>query len=116
MNHPRIADLVARSLMHFDGKRYELHAWCVMPNHVHVIFTPESQRHVRDIVHSWKSFTSNAANAVLQRNGRFWQPEYFDRIIRDERDLANSIRYVLENPEKARLTDWKWTSKKWTAG
>src|SRR5438876_3641973 len=56
MRDPRIADLVADALLHFDQSRYLLFAWTVMPNHVHVIFN--SRHKVDRILHSWKSFTS----------------------------------------------------------
>jgi REP-associated tyrosine transposase len=116
MNDPRVADIVARAFTHFDGKRYQLAAWCVMPNHAHIVFTPCSPWRVHDVLHSWKSYTSNAVNALLGREGRLWQPEYFDRIIRDERHLGDAVSYVLKNPVRAGLVNWEWTSEKWTAG
>ncbi|HEX7831858.1 MAG TPA: transposase [Thermoanaerobaculia bacterium] len=115
MNDPRVADIVASAFTHFDGLRYRLVAWCVMPNHAHIVFTPMAAD-ITSIVHSWKSYTSNAVNALLGREGRLWQPEYFDRIIRDERHLTDAVSYVLDNPIKAGLRDWKWTSETWTAG
>jgi REP element-mobilizing transposase RayT len=110
MNDPRVADIVATALTHFDGERYRLDAWCVMPNHVHAIMRPIDHWRLADILHSWKSYSSNRANEVLRRSGRFWEREYFDRILRDEQDWAEAIEYVLRNPEKAGLKDWRWTS------
>jgi len=106
MRDPRIADLVADALLHFDQSRYLLFAWTVMPNHVHVIFN--SRHKVDRILHSWKSFTSKRANQLLGREGKFWQDDYFDRTIRDPQEFARMIRYVLENPAKANLTNWRW--------
>ena len=111
-----IAATVVNALQHFDGSRYRLFAWCVMPNHVHVVVQPFVDYELSDILHSWKSYTANMANKALGRTGDFWQPEYYDHLIRDESDLAHSIEYVLNNPEKAGLTGWKWVGLGNSAG
>ncbi|MCC6487556.1 MAG: transposase [Candidatus Hydrogenedentes bacterium] len=108
MRQDKIAAIVAGALKHFDGQRYHLLAWCVMPNHVHAVVQPLPGHELPAILHSWKSFTANQANKALQRTGTFWQPEYYDHLIRDEQDLAHSIQYVLDNPLLAGLTHWKW--------
>jgi REP element-mobilizing transposase RayT len=110
MTDDRIAEIVANALKHFDGLRYELLAWCVMPNHVHAVARPVERHELSTIVHSWKSFTANEANKVLVRKGQFWQEEYYDHLIRSERDLRRCIEYVLANPEKSGLMNWKWVS------
>jgi len=103
-----IAEIVAGALRHFDGARYRLWAWCVMPNHAHVVAQPFAGYELPKIVHSWKSFTSNRANRKLGRQGEFWQPEPYDHLIRDEDDLVRQIDYVVTNPQRAGLTNWKW--------
>jgi REP element-mobilizing transposase RayT len=103
-----VTQLVADALRHFDGSRYQLHAWCVMPNHVHAVVTPLGDHQLAEIVHSWKSFTANQANKLLGRTGTFWQAEYFDHLIRNDRDFGNSVEYVLNNPVRAGLRDWQW--------
>jgi leucyl-tRNA synthetase len=103
-----VAALVEGALKHFDGDRYELLAWCVMPNHVHAIFRPLGLHDPSAILHSWKSFTANKANETLRRSGEYWQKESYDHIIRDEAEFLQQIRYVIANPEKAGLGDWKW--------
>jgi REP element-mobilizing transposase RayT len=115
LSKPEIADLVADALRHFNGQRYELHAWVVMPNHVHVIVWPLPGHTLSDILHSWKSFTGNKANKILNRTHKeFWQTESFDHWIRDDEELARMTTYVRNNPVKARLCktpeDWKWSS------
>jgi REP element-mobilizing transposase RayT len=102
------ARIVRNALAHFDGQRYDILAWCVMPNHVHVVLRPRGGHELHRILHSWKSFTSNAINRLLGRSGALWQAEYFDHLIRDADDLEKSIRYVLENPHAAGLRDWQW--------
>ena len=79
-----------------------------MPNHVHVVIRTKSDETLDGICGSWKSYTAHEANRILGREGRFWEREYFDRLIRDERDLEDTVSYVLNNPSKAGLTDWPW--------
>lgn len=103
-----IAEIVASALTHFDGSRYRQLAWCVMPTHVHAIFKPLEDHTVDRILHSWKSFTSKACNKRLNRSGQFWSDEYYDHIVRSEEELRKQIEYVLNNPLKAGLENWKW--------
>ena len=103
LRNPRIAQLVESALWHFDGSRYRLQAWVVMPNHVHVLIEPIADHPISIVVQTWKSFTAREANVFLGRKGRFWQPDYFDRTIRDERHIEAAIRYIHDNPVKAGL-------------
>ncbi|MBA3650802.1 MAG: class I tRNA ligase family protein [Chthoniobacterales bacterium] len=98
------AEIVAEALRHFDGERYELGAWVVMPNHVHVLVTPRAEHDLGDILHSWKSFTSNRINTLLDRSGPLWQRESYDHIVRNEAALTRITDYILSNPEKADIT------------
>ncbi len=110
MRDPRIASIVADAIRHFEGKRYQVLAWCVMPNHVHVVFSPLGEHCLQDIVHSWKSYSAHAANHLLGRSGHFWQREYFDHLVRNEASLLKIIRYVQENPARAGLRDWPFVT------
>ncbi|MGB2863303.1 MAG: valine--tRNA ligase [Sedimentisphaerales bacterium] len=108
LREPHLAEIVHNALKHFDGERYKLIAWAVMPNHVHVILRPLAGHELPEIVHSWKSFTSKQINRRLDRQGSLWMDEYYDHLIRDEEDFRNQVDYVLANPEKAGLQDWPW--------
>lgn len=119
MKDDRVAELVKKALQHFDGRRYALAAWCVMPNHVHVVVQPFADKihtsgttvprsELSNILHSWKSFTAKEANKLLRRSGDFWQAEYYDHLIRDEADFQHAVQYVLDNPIKAGLKNWEW--------
>lgn len=118
MNDDRVAEMVSKALFHFDNVRYRLAAWCLMPNHVHVVVNPFAgiitaetavpQAELPEILHSWKSFTSKEANKLLRRSGDFWQTEYYDHLIRSEADFRHAVSYVLDNPLKAGLKNWKW--------
>jgi len=103
LRDPKLASMVQNALLFFDGQRYHLHAWVVMPNHVHALFTPIESFTLAKIAHSWKSFTSNQANKYLGRMGQFWWPESYDRFIRDENHYATTIAYIENNPFKAGL-------------
>jgi REP element-mobilizing transposase RayT len=96
-------DVVAAALKHFDGSRYDLHAWCVMPNHVHVLLHVGRGQDVPTMIHSWKSFTAHKIG-----QGPIWQREYFDRLIRNSDDYARTAAYVRGNPGKAGLRNWPW--------
>jgi putative DNA methylase len=101
LSDPQIARMTEQAINHFDGDRYRIHAWVIMPNHVHVLLTPFVA--VDTIVHSWKSFTANRANSILGAEGTFWQREYFDRMIRNESHFYEAIAYIHNNPVKAGL-------------
>ncbi len=111
LKDPRVAKLVVDALRHFDGARYHLHAWCVMPNHVHVIFSVLPARtpalRLSSIIQSWKSFTAKEANRLLARTGSFWQREYYDHLVRDDEDFVRCIEYTINNPVKAGLCE-RW--------
>jgi REP element-mobilizing transposase RayT len=116
LRRPEIAALVQENLLHFDGERYRLLAWTVMPNHVHVLIETD-QTPLEEILHGWKSFTGKAANRRLHREGEFWQAEYFDRFIRDEEHFGKAIRYIEKNPVKAGLVkspeEWQFGSARY---
>ena len=103
LGDPAIACLVEGALLYFDGERYRLHAWVVMPNHVHTLLTPLARQSLSRIVHAWKSFTAKKANQTLGREGAFWQPDYFDRFVRSQEHFDRTVGYVESNPVKAGL-------------
>jgi REP element-mobilizing transposase RayT len=111
---PRIGSLVEGALLFFDGVRYRLHAWVVMPNHVHTVITPSATTSVSRIVSSWKSYTATRANALLDRQGTFWQADYFDRFIRDDGHFRAAVSYIENNPVVAGLCSapehWRFSS------
>ena len=114
LKNPIIAELVEGSLRHFDGGRYRLLAWCVMPNHVHAIAEMMVGFPLEDVVQNWKSYTAHEINRILGRRGRVWQPEGFDRYIRNETHFNRVVGYIEENPVNAGLVvdakDWAWSS------
>lgn len=106
--HGDAAALVANAIMYFDTARYDLYAWCVMPNHAHVVFSCDSRHALDRVLHSWKSYTANRVNELLDRSGTLWREDYFDTSVRDTKQLQQTIAYVLANPEKAGLKEWPY--------
>jgi REP element-mobilizing transposase RayT len=111
--NPIIAKEMADTLRYFDQKRYRLFAWCIMPNHVHVVVRLFPLENLAAVVHSWKSFSAKQANRILGAHGAFWQREHYDHLIRGEEEFERAIRYVAENPAKANLQHWSWV---WVRG
>lgn len=114
LRRPECAEIVENALLHFNGIRYRLRAWCVMPNHVHCLAELHPDLQLGEIVHSWKSWTAQRINRLLCRSGAFWQREYHDRLIRDRNHLGNAIRYIHLNPVRAKLAasaeEFRWSS------
>ena len=110
LRDPATRRIVTAALAHFDGERYELGDFVVMPNHVHVLFRPLARNRIEEILHSWKSFTAKEINRHLGRSGSVWQEDYWDRLIRSERHLSACQRYIESNPAKANLPPSDWSA------
>lgn len=117
------AKIVCDSLLFGHGERYELIAWVVMPNHVHVLIEQNERWPLGKIVQSWKRHTAREINrkgapSCTRQNKPLWQREYFDRFIRNEKYFNNVMNYIEENPLKAGLVnkkeDWMWSSAGWS--
>ncbi len=127
----QIANLVAESLQYRNGKIYKLVAFCIMSNHVHVVFTPllneksltevaasnplryeSCELTLGAIMQTLKGYTAHEANKILNRTGQFWEVESYDHQVRNAEELGRIVKYVLNNPVKAGLVkdwrDWKW--------
>ena len=118
LRRPGIAVLVAENMRFFAAKRYRLLAYCIMPNHVHVVLTPLQKEDgsyypLARIMHTMKGYTAGRANKLLGRDGAFWLHESYDHYARDTAELQRILHYVVNNPVKAGLVadwkDWPWT-------
>ena len=114
LRRPGIAQLVEETLLHFHGDRYTLLAWCIMPNHVHVLVHLAPTADLGRVVRTWKVYVARRANRLLDRTGRFWQREYFDRAVRNPAHLRAVWEYIEHNPVRAGLVarpaDWPHSS------
>ena len=90
--------IVEEALRHFDGQRYDLDEFVVMPNHIHVLVTPKAGHELSEILHSWKSFTATEINKRMGRSGAFWQKESFDHIVRNPDQVEKIRQYIKEHP------------------
>jgi RecG-like helicase/REP element-mobilizing transposase RayT len=125
-------DIVLESLLRWKDRRYELHAACVMPDHVHLLIEPMIERggdsgnpiffSLTKILHSIKSFTANGINKLEKRSGPVWETESFDRLIRSESDLQEKFDYITRNPWDAGMAKpnedyrWVWYPGSYNAG
>ncbi|MEZ4954383.1 MAG: transposase [Saprospiraceae bacterium] len=118
LKQPEIAELVVNELLRFNGDLYDLIAYCIMSNHVHILIDtsiqiPESYEitvfesldlePLSNIMKKIKGPTAVYANRLLNRSGKFWQRESYDHYVRNQKEFENIIRYILENPVKAGL-------------
>ncbi|HJN18169.1 MAG TPA: transposase [Armatimonadota bacterium] len=116
LTHPGPGRIVVDALRHFDGERYWLYDYTVMPNHVHAILKPVpadgKMEPLWRITQSLKKWTARRINRALGRNGALWQDETYDRIIRDEREYVIRSEYILQNAHTSGLIDdptqWPW--------
>ena len=115
LRRPEVAELIVRALLHGQDsmKYYELHAWVVMANHIHVLLTPSVE--LAKITHSLKRFTAREANRILGLTGQpFWQDESYDRLVRDRGEFDRIVRYIEHNPVTAGLVSapalYPWSS------
>jgi len=93
------AKIVADALRHFDGLRYQLASFVVMPNHVHVLFRPLEEYSIAEILKLWKGFTAREINKRSGTAGSLWQAEYWDRLIRSGDHFFRVMKYIRENPK-----------------
>ena len=118
-NHD-LANMVQDTLLFHEGERFHLHAWCVMPNHVHVLVTLKPEYPLRKVLQSWRSFSAHEANKMLGRKGSFWFRDPWDRFIRNQRHFGNARHYIEQNPVTAGLCEkpeeWPYGSAKFRAG
>jgi REP element-mobilizing transposase RayT len=106
--------LIVDTLMFFDNNRYSLLSYVVMNDHVHVLLRPHSSWTLPKILHSWKSYTANRLQREFKRKGSIWQEEYFDTIIRNDKQFYATVKYILSNPWKRWGVEgykWRWYKK-----
>jgi type I restriction enzyme R subunit len=103
LRQPKLAQIVADSLLHFDGQRYDLTDFVVMPNHVHVLAAFPDEGSMLTHCDSWKHFTATQINRELGRRGRLWQQDDFDHLVRSSDQFDYFRRYIAENPRRANL-------------
>ena len=99
LKNEAFSEIVANAFLHFDEERYLLDSFVVMPNHVHVLFSPFKDENLPDIIKSWKWFTAREINKLKNQTGQLWQPEYWDTVIRHQEHFHWARNYIEQNPE-----------------
>lgn len=100
-----LSGIVAEALKHFDGERYLLGDFVIMPNHVHLLVGRMARATMLLQVESWKKWTAIQINKALGQKGRFWQDENYDHLVRDETAFNRFRKYIAANPTDAGLTE-----------
>jgi REP element-mobilizing transposase RayT len=114
----QVRPLVLDSCLHDNGKNYDLKAAVVMPDHVHIIFTPLVDAQAMEvtslakIMDAIKGASAHRINKALNRNGKVWQTESFDHVLRSSENLDAKIAYLLDNPVRRGLVQ-NWQSYPW---
>jgi type I restriction enzyme R subunit len=103
LRRPELAAIVGKSLQHFNGDRYVLTDFVVMPNHVHLLAAFATEEAMLEQCESWKHFTATQINRTLGTKGRFWQQDGFDHLVRSDYQFDALQRYIAENPQRANL-------------
>jgi len=122
----RVARAIADSLLKArDHKRFYLLAWCVMPDHVHILLSPRRRpvgarssgrrgTPLSDCIRDWARVSAHVANKVLGQNGPLWQEGFHDHAIRRDEKLEDVVNYIHYNPVRRSLADraedWPWSS------
>ena len=111
-----VREIVIEALENFDGEQYELGAYVIMPNHVHLIMRPLGGNELENILQGRKRRTSREINKLVSQGGNLWQQESYDRIIRDAEHLWKTLQYIGRNPAKANISEnhsTLWICKNW---
>jgi putative transposase len=103
LRRPELAQIVADSLLHFDGHRYRMGDFIVMPNHVHLLAVFSTAEAMKAQCDSWLHYTAVRINQAIDEKGKFWQQEPFDHLVRSPEQYEYLRRYIADNPHKARL-------------
>jgi REP element-mobilizing transposase RayT len=114
LRDPRVATLIENTLRFHHGQRFDLLAWVVMPNHVHAVLKVGDTTPLSKIIQNWKSISAVAANKLVGRSDDYWQEDYWDTFMRDEEQTRKAVRYIENNPVKARFCrtpeEWPFSS------
>ena len=101
--------LVEDSLLHFESERYDLERFVIMPNHVHLLIQMRHGFLLRKQLTETMRYTARKVNALLMQEGKFWQSEPFDHVVRSEAQFEYLQRYISENPQKAKLSEGEYS-------
>jgi len=120
-----VRNLIIKHCLHDQGIKLQVHGVVVMPDHVHIIFSPLKDGKgnpfgLAEIMNGIKGASAHAINKALNRRGRVWQKESFDHVLRSDEKIHSKVQYICENPLRKGLTtnidDWPWLWREWVEG
>ena len=114
LRSPELAEIVAKSLLHFDRQRYRMGDFIIMPNHVHLLCAFGDAGSMRNQFDSWLHYTAAQINRRLGEKGKFWQRDPFDHLVRSPEQYDYLRDYIRDNPKKARLAEGEFLYRKYT--
>jgi len=103
--HPADARIIVDALQFLRRERAYLLAYAIMPDHLHAVFVPKNGYTISQVMQTVKGYTSRAINARNKERGPLWQVSFYDRVIRDEAHLLDTLEYIQRNPVAAGLAD-----------
>ena len=90
--------IVEEGFEYIDNNMVSVHAYVIMPNHVHAVLETLGETNIQQVIHTLKSYSALRINKCMHRDGCVWQRDYYDRIIRNDTHYANAINYINNNP------------------
>ena len=122
---PSVRSLVLEHCVHDNGTKHHLHGAVVMPDHVHLVLTPLADARgvvygLPEILGGIKGASAHRVNRALNRRGRVWQVESFDRVLRSEESVEQKVEYICQNPVRAGFVsagdEYPWLWREWIEG
>jgi REP element-mobilizing transposase RayT len=120
-----VRDMVLKHCLHDNGIKLQVHGVVVMPDHVHMIFTPLKDKDgnpfgLAEIMNGIKGASAHSVNTALNRRGPVWQYESFDHVLRSDEKIASKVEYICDNPVRIGLVnqedDYPWLWREWVEG
>lgn len=115
LRRPELAWIVADALLSFDGERYRIGDFVVMPTHVHLLAAFAAAEAMKEQCDSWLHYTARQINRAMGKKGKFWQQEPFDHLVRSEEQYEYLRHYIADNPCKARLKPGEYLYRRYNA-
>ncbi len=114
LRRPELAKIIADALLHFDGVRYRMGDFIVMPNHAHLLAAFASEEALVAQCYSWLHYSARNINLALGRKGKFWQQEPFDHLVRSPEQYLYLRDYIRNNAKKAALPPGQYLYRKYS--
>ena len=106
-DNQKIAKIISDSIINScEMNHYILYAYCIMPNHVHILTKNMNEptiKNISSLMHSIKSFSTKKVRDECNIEFKFWQSRFYHRVVYSQKNFENKIFYIKNNPAKAAL-------------